>query len=84
MPEIKSTKRKIATPSNDHSRRSGILDGKDEISAFLGGASDYKLTRWVKLGMPVLIDDGRWLAHIDNIEDFFRKYTRVDSRSKAQ
>jgi len=79
MPDTKTLKRKS---SNDHPRRSGILDGKDEISAYLGGVSDYKLAKWIKVGMPVLIDEGRWLAHIDNIEDFFRKYTRIDSRSK--
>ena len=55
---------------------SGLLDGKNEISEFLNGASDYKLKKYVAAGMPVLIDEGRWLAHRDNLEDFFRAYTR--------
>jgi hypothetical protein len=54
----------------------GLLDGKKEISDYLKGASDYKLKKLIAAGMPVLIEDGRWLAHIDNIEDFLRAYTR--------
>lgn len=61
---------------------SGVLDGKEEIRKFLKGMSDYKMSKYIAAGMPVLIDDGRWIAHKDNLEDFFRKYTRVDSRGK--
>jgi hypothetical protein len=68
----------------NNGRRCGILDGKDEIKKFLGNVSDHKLKKFVAQGMPVRIDEeGRWLAHCDNIEEFFRKYTRVDSRDKA-
>ncbi len=56
--------------------KSGLLDGKDEIREFLNGAGDKKLKKYLEAGMPVLIEEGRWLAHKDNIEDFFRKYTR--------
>ncbi len=56
--------------------KSGLLDGKDEIREFLNGAGDKKLRKYLEAGMPVLIEEGRWLAHKDNIEDFFRKYTR--------
>jgi len=55
---------------------SGLLDGKEDIRKFLNGATDYKLKKYLNAGMPVLIEDGRWLAHQDNIEDFFKKYTR--------
>lgn len=59
--------------------RTGLLDGKAEISEFLGGAGDKKLKGYIALGMPVVIDaGGRWLAHKDNIEDFFRHYTRQE------
>lgn len=69
---------------NNGARRTGMLDGKDEIRKFLGNVSDHKLKKFVAQGMPVRIDeDGRWLAHIDNLEEFFRRYTRVDSRGKA-
>jgi len=56
--------------------KSGLLDGKDEISEFLNGAGDKKLKKYLKAGLPVLIEDGRWLAHKDNIEEFFKIYTR--------
>jgi len=56
---------------------SGLLDGKEDIRKFLNGASDHKLRKYLNAGMPVLIDEGgRWLAHKENIEDFFKKYTR--------
>jgi len=54
----------------------GLLDGKQEISDYLKGASDYKLKKWVADGMPVLVDNGRWTAHKQNLEDFFKAYTR--------
>jgi len=57
--------------------KSGLLDGKNEISKFLNNASEYKLKKYVNAGMPVLIEDNRWLAHADNIEEFFKRYTRV-------
>jgi hypothetical protein len=52
-----------------------LLIGKTEISAFLRNASDHKLRVWINRGMPVLID-GEWLAHADNLEQWFRSYTR--------
>ncbi|MCK5541699.1 MAG: hypothetical protein KAI40_03330 [Desulfobacterales bacterium] len=57
--------------------KSGLLDGKKEISDFLNGAGDYRLKKYLEAGMPVLIEDGRWLAHKQNIEDFFKYYTKV-------
>ena len=56
--------------------KSGLLDGKKEISEFLNGPGDYRLKKYVEAGMPVKIEDGRWLAHKENIEEFFKHYTR--------
>jgi hypothetical protein len=44
-------------------KKSGILIGKKAISAHLNNMSDYHLKRWIEKGMPLLIKDGRWLAH---------------------
>ena len=55
---------------------SGLLDGKEDVRKFLNGASDYKLKKYLKAGMPVVIEEGRWMAHKRNIEDFFIDYTR--------
>lgn len=54
----------------------GVLIGKKKISGYLDDASDYMLTKWIKDGMPVLINEGKWTAHKQNLEDFFRAYTR--------
>lgn len=56
--------------------RTGLLDGKKAISQFLNNPGDKKLKKFVKAGMPVLIENGRWLAHKENIEEFFKHYTR--------
>jgi hypothetical protein len=56
--------------------RSGILDGKEEVREFLKGPGDQKLKKYLESGMPVLIENGRWLAHKENIEEFFKTYTR--------
>lgn len=53
----------------------GLLDGKDEIMVFLN-CTEHKLLKYASMGMPVLIGDGgRWLAHKDNIEAWFREIT---------
>ena len=75
-PPARSPRKSSSTKS------SGLLDGKDKIQEYLG-VSEYMLNKFLAAGMPVLIDGNRWLAHVDNLEDFFRTYTRVDSRSKA-
>jgi hypothetical protein len=54
----------------------GLLDGKQEISAYLHNASDYKMKKYVKMGMPVVIIDGQWIAHKDNLDDWFKSFTR--------
>ena len=55
--------------------KSGLLDGKKEISVFLNDASDYTLKKYLEMGMPVIIKDNRWIAHKENIENFFKIYT---------
>lgn len=58
-------------------KTSWLLDGKEEIREFLNGASDYKLKKWVNAGMPILIDGkGGWVAHAENIQEWFKAYTR--------
>ncbi len=54
----------------------GLLIGKKRISEYLDDASDHLLKKWIEKGMPVLIEDGRWMAHRENLEDFFKAYTR--------
>lgn len=57
-----------------------VLFGKDEIMEAYK-MTDYKFKKWIKMGMPVLILDGTCYAHRDNIEEFFRAVTRVNSKN---
>jgi len=36
--------------------------------------------KFIGLGLPARRIDGKWYAHMDNIDDFFRKLTRVSTR----
>jgi hypothetical protein len=58
--------------------KSGLLDGKAAIRAYLHDASDYKLEKWLQAGMPVRIENGSWTAHKENIEKWFAWYTAPD------
>ena len=31
-------------------------------------------------GLPARFEDKRWVAHVDNLDDFFKKYTRISMR----
>jgi predicted thioredoxin/glutaredoxin len=57
-----------------------VLFGKDEIMESYK-MTDYKFKKWIKMGMPVLILDGTCYAHRDNIDEFFRAVTRVNSKN---
>jgi len=60
----------------------GLLDGRDEISAFLNGAGVKKLNRWRAAGMPIRTENGRWLAHKENIDEWFKHYTRLKKKGE--
>lgn len=57
-----------------------ILFGKDEIMDAYK-MTDYTFKKWVKMGLPVLIIDRTCYAHRDNIDEFFRAITRVNSKN---
>ncbi len=57
----------------------GMLFGQDEIRAALKNMSEYKFKKWIKRGMPVLIVDGTCYAHRDNLNNFFKSATCVNS-----
>lgn len=52
-----------------------ILKNKDEIKAYLGNISNYAFRKYIKMGMPAIFEDGNWIAHADNIDEFFKKIT---------
>lgn len=55
-----------------------ILSSKQEILDY-AKISKNLYAKLVKMGMPVLYLDGRCLAHKDNIDDFIKSITRVNS-----
>ena len=63
-------------PKKAEKKETGLLDGKQAIAEYLNNASDYMLKKYLKAGMPVVILDGTWLAYKENLEEFFKAYTR--------
>lgn len=57
-----------------------VLFGKDEIMQAYK-MTDHTFRKWVKMGMPVLIVDRTCYAHRDNIDEFFKAVTRVNSKN---
>ena len=58
---------------------SKLLIGMEAITGYLK-ISRPLFERFIKNGMPVLRIESRWYAHTDNLDDFFKRITRVDSR----
>lgn len=54
-----------------------ILTSKDEIKAYLGNLSDYMFKKYIEKGLPARYEDRRWIAHVDNLDDFMKAYTRI-------
>jgi hypothetical protein len=52
--------------------------------AYIGNASDYIFKKYIKMGMPARYEDNRWIAHTDNIDEFFRQYTKVSMRKMME
>jgi len=53
-----------------------ILTSKQEIMDYIG-CSHHSFRKYVENGLPARYEEGRWMAHSDNIDDFFRSYTRI-------
>lgn len=58
-------------------RNESILHNKAQIREYLGNISDYMFRKYIKMGMPALYDGRDWIAHKDNIDEFFRHVTRI-------
>jgi hypothetical protein len=59
-----------------------VLTSRGEIMEY-ANLSKYLFAKFVKMGMPVLYIDGRCYAHKDNIDEFFKAITRVNSSKIA-
>lgn len=62
-----------------------LLTDKEAIKTYIGiisGATctDYMFKKYIERGMPARYEDNRWLAYSDNIDEFFRLYTRISMK----
>ena len=57
-----------------------ILNSKQEIMSYIGAGSDHTFNKYITAGMLARFEDNRWVAHADNIDDWFKQYTRVSMR----
>lgn len=58
-----------------------FLTCKAEICAYMGNISDYIFKKYVRVGLPARYEDGRWCASTDNIDEWWRVYTRVSLKN---
>lgn len=60
-----------------------ILTSRQEIMDYLN-VSRILYAQFVKMGMPVLYMNGRCYAHTENIDEFFRRITRVSAKGTPE
>ena len=68
-------------------KRNNFLTCKEEIKVFLAGTdcgaiSDYMFRKYIKMGMPALFNGREWVAHVDNIDEWFKAITRKQMRDE--
>jgi len=61
-----------------------ILTSKQEIMDYINAGSHFLFQKYIAAGMPARFEDNRWVAHADNIEDWFKQYTRVSMRKMME
>jgi len=62
--------------------RDGIFLNKNEIMSVYDW-SEYNFSQWVKMGLPCRIINRTHIAHRDNINDFFKTFTRVSYKGAS-
>lgn len=55
--------------------RRRLLVGRQEILDYLG-IGRQAFGDFLRLGMPAAVYHGKWYAHADNLDEFFRRVTR--------
>jgi hypothetical protein len=56
-----------------------FLTSKQEIMDYCK-ISEALFKKFISAGLPAMYIDGRWYAHADNLDDFFKSLTRVQMR----
>ena len=58
-----------------------ILVGENEIKDYIGIKSSHLFKNFIKSGMPAKLINDRWYAHGDNLDDFFRRLTKIRNKT---
>jgi hypothetical protein len=56
---------------------SKILIGRKAIMDYLDLKSKDSFYKWIKRGMPAMVEENRWYAHKENLENFFKVRTNI-------
>ena len=51
---------------------------------YVPDAFDYIFKKYIKMGMPARYEDNRLIAHTENIDEFFRQYTKASMRKTME
>lgn len=71
----------IKAKQSNNTRSKKLLTCKQEIMDYLDCSKD-RFKKYIEAGMPALYEDGRWTAHTDNLDEFFKRYTFVTMKNK--
>ena len=58
-----------------------ILIGQKEIMDYIGIKSDELFSNFIRSGMPAKLINSRWYAHGENLDDYFKRLTKVRNKS---
>lgn len=53
----------------------------DDIKSYIGIKSTELFNKFIKSGMPAKVINGRWYAHTENIDRYFRAITNVKNKT---
>jgi len=59
-----------------------ILIGRDNIKSFIGITSNELFQQFITSGMPAKLINGRWYAHKDNVELYFKNITNIKNKGR--
>jgi hypothetical protein len=63
--------------NGENGHGSKVLIGKKAIMDYLDLKHEQTFYKWIERGMPALCEDKRWVAHKENIDNYFKVTTNV-------
>jgi len=66
-----------------------LLTSKQAIQGYIAkisgeACSEYMFRKYIGRGMPARFEDNRWLAYADNIDEYFKAYTRTPAEKSGK